>query len=531
MCYYTREITNSYTGKSIRVKCGHCPACLMEKAIKNVNLIKSTSQVGLTAWFLTLTYNNDSVPFIFKSDIDNFYPSFPLSTKVDGYEVPLYRDCDTRRVRASKDYSIYQKRRLGRRVIDCVQLSCPQPVYGNELNYLANQSEERIGVLYYKDIQLFFKRFRQNLNRKFNVQDKIQTFYCGEYGPKTHRPHFHVLVFIPTKYNACVRPAFDASWPYADMHTKRRACEIARNCASYVSSYVNGHIYLPYLLRESDDIKPKNHHSIHFGFGETLFSFSKVAEKVRRRDIEYTVQRIGTNGTSEVVSLSYPEYVLRRFFPKIKGYCRLAKDEIINLYANPSLIVKYLNRLEYDYKGTYELCHLQKLLLKHGNTKSFGSLTWLYNYHPNDSCDDLWTNYRRLVRARDYAISQGFDPYIFGQLVFDAWYLYDQYLLRCQYQPKDNVLDWFETYDNIHLVYDDYIRFNGFPLDITNLKSPTLYELFSHLSESDRCKCHRNPNRFPSSMLKTQKLEEQFKKAFKKSKVRNTIYSKIDSNF
>lgn len=38
------------------------------------------------------------------------------------------------------------------------------------------------------DIQKFFKRLRRKIG-------KFRTFYCGEYGDQTKRPHFHTLIF------------------------------------------------------------------------------------------------------------------------------------------------------------------------------------------------------------------------------------------------------------------------------------------------------------------------------------------------
>lgn len=42
----------------------------------------------------------------------------------------------------------------------------------------------------HRDFQLFMKRLRKHLKKK-----KISFFMCGEYGDKTHRPHFHVILF------------------------------------------------------------------------------------------------------------------------------------------------------------------------------------------------------------------------------------------------------------------------------------------------------------------------------------------------
>lgn len=46
-----------------------------------------------------------------------------------------------------------------------------------------------VNVLVKKDLQDFIKRLRKNTGQKFRY------FACGEYGDKTKRPHFHLLIF------------------------------------------------------------------------------------------------------------------------------------------------------------------------------------------------------------------------------------------------------------------------------------------------------------------------------------------------
>ncbi|AXH76367.1 MAG: replication initiator protein [Microviridae sp.] len=41
-----------------------------------------------------------------------------------------------------------------------------------------------------RDLQLFMKRFRKSLEPK-----KVRFYACGEYGRKSYRPHYHVLIF------------------------------------------------------------------------------------------------------------------------------------------------------------------------------------------------------------------------------------------------------------------------------------------------------------------------------------------------
>lgn len=46
------------------------------------------------------------------------------------------------------------------------------------------------GVLYSRDMTLFFKRLRKRFK-----DYKIKYFYCGEYGSKTLRPHYHAIIY------------------------------------------------------------------------------------------------------------------------------------------------------------------------------------------------------------------------------------------------------------------------------------------------------------------------------------------------
>ena len=57
-----------------------------------------------------------------------------------------------------------------------------------------------------KDVQKFLKRFR-NLSRDFGISlPKFRYFFCGEYGSKFGRPHYHGLLFGVD----CFAPCFDS---------------------------------------------------------------------------------------------------------------------------------------------------------------------------------------------------------------------------------------------------------------------------------------------------------------------------------
>lgn len=57
-----------------------------------------------------------------------------------------------------------------------------------------------------RDVQLFFKRLR-----KINVE-KIRYYLCGEYGGRTYRPHYHIILF-----NANIETIQEA-WTLGQVH-------------------------------------------------------------------------------------------------------------------------------------------------------------------------------------------------------------------------------------------------------------------------------------------------------------------------
>lgn len=54
----------------------------------------------------------------------------------------------------------------------------------------SNENLPDKGTLVKRDVQLFIKRLR-----KFVYPKKVRYFYCGEYGDRTFRPHYHMLLF------------------------------------------------------------------------------------------------------------------------------------------------------------------------------------------------------------------------------------------------------------------------------------------------------------------------------------------------
>lgn len=107
----------------VLIPCGQCVGCRISRAREWADRLMLEKQYHDSAYFVTLTYNDEHVP---KS-----YYSHPETGEA-------------------------------------------QPVF----------------TLNKRDVQLFMKRLR-----KAKPRDDIRFYLCGEYGPQTWRPHYHLILF------------------------------------------------------------------------------------------------------------------------------------------------------------------------------------------------------------------------------------------------------------------------------------------------------------------------------------------------
>lgn len=97
------------------------------------------------------------------------------------------------------------------------------------------------GNLVRRDVQNFVKRLRSSVSPK-----RIRFFYCGEYGLKNLRPHYHLIIFNHDfldkwffKRDKKGTPLFRSSeleelWPFGFSSVAELTFESARYCAKYL---------------------------------------------------------------------------------------------------------------------------------------------------------------------------------------------------------------------------------------------------------------------------------------------------------
>lgn len=477
MCTHQRWIYNRYSMRKVLVKCGKCDACMQEKANRSATRIRNHSNQGTIALFFTLTYSNDYVPYIRKSD----FGGFDGSSMID---ITVYRDYDFRREGGRGNLGLVRDKCGFLDKFSCLDYSVRDVLSCQSLN---GKSRDCVGVCYYKDIQDFFKRLRQILKRKYNYEKSFSYWSCSEYGGISKRPHFHGLLYCQPSDSETLRDAICEAWPYADKSRTRQFCEIAKDAASYVASYVNCGISLSPFL-QTDLFKQKHSSSKHFGLGLRCFSLSEILSKIDRGDLHYYSEQ-KFDGVSSVNKLSIPTYVLNRWFPKHKGFGWIPEYQLFELLVNPSKVYEKLFKSQgkINYKG---------IVIPYETTSIVANPFYCYT---RQDCHRICTS---LENAYDrFRLETGLSRDVYAVYYVKAWRLHNMSVLRDQYDNVGSFKDFEDFYTNIAEYEED------------SIPSPTLAGL--HLN--------RNPNTLTNVVMSSNNLTVLYRKKDKSKKVSNHV--------
>lgn len=370
ICENPQRIRNPYTGQWLYTQCRKCDGCVALQAVsKTMNLTNYINRFK-NVTFVTLTYDNKHLPII-----------LPYTSGVYRYDGENFPE----KLEDTEEFFDFE---------------CEKPS-GMDINCT--------GVLYYRDIQLFLKRFRKYINKNYGRKYNNFRFFClSEYGSERHRPHYHLLFLSDSLTIDEVKDGCLHNWQLCDW-SKLNVDESFKfgtnGVASYLAAYVNS---LSNSCRVSSfkRFKQKTSRSkdISFGFD------SEMEEEVKRFVLRKYNQ--GSNFTNSeffidrqkgVSSLS-PECISPKFlyalFRKPKGFCGLSFNsqfrrilEIIRFYQTRSKItsVKFVSSSS-DY-----LC---------------------------------WLGYRRFCKLFDVDVYSYNAPIFYTQSHLDAWSYYSSQALK-----------------------------------------------------------------------------------------------------
>ena len=489
MCTNQRLIHSKYMRRPMFVKCGHCPSCMQEKANRRVSRIHDTYTDDFVCFMVALTYSQHCAPYIFRSDVE-------LLVNHDVSSIPIYRDCVIRKVRKPSDFNDYnQVYKITHKCVELDSLDFVDSSYNTTegLKDLAKE-EGKIGICFYKDYQDFAARFRINLKRHYNYENELFVYACSEYGVKSFRPHFHLLIFGRKADKEKLRNAIYESWPFSNLRRFKKAVQESYRSASYVASYVNCDSKFPKFFKIYKT--PKHSYSKGFGTLNPAFQLNKILEKIDTGFIAYSVLK-NINGVDQIINVPIPAYVINRFFPKFKGMSRVSV---------PSLLSYFERIRNYDYEHFTSYSRMtnngELIPIEH---KQIGFLV-------DDEISKVWV---RLNNA--YLKSKTLCPDWFPDFMSYAfyhqriWSAFNSTLLR--FMMEDSSIPLEEKYDNL----DDYV-------DKLNCRN------FFKLAGLNPDKIEAtNPNLFRSVRNRTAANESYFYNHIKHRNVSNGIYLSQDN--
>ena len=515
MCTHQRLIYPKYTRFPLYVKCGKFPACLQEKAARRVKRIHDTNAPSLACYMVALTYSRGTAPYIFRDDAYKF-------SKGEISNLYVWRDSIFRKVRKPSNYNDYNQ--VNKRLNYPCLLDSIDFIKESSLKNTKDLKHEfgKIGVVYYPDYQHFIARFRLNLKRHYNYEGRIFIYACDEYGCRSFRPHFHLLIFAESNAESIIRSAVFESWPFSNLARFPRAFERSFKSASYVASYVNQSSKFPTFFR--DYFKTKHSYSKGFGLNSANLSLSKILQEFERGFMRYSVAS-DREGKIVVNDVPFPAYAINRYFPKFKGYTRCSPCSLVSL-------MERISKSDYNRKTTFDdpfkivpsfgLCH-ESL---YWSNEDLHKINVRLNNAFQRFCNDAPSCYPKTL-----------DCYL--QLHQKIWNCYNSSVLRLHLLNDDIPL--YEKYDNLDFVLARerlrcFLVDNNPPLDehekLDYLDFVLPRELLLRpVTDLDTSKIKEtDPNKFKSTISNTFRFESSFHEHIKHRNVSNAIYLASDSD-
>lgn len=308
-------ITNDH--RKMVVSCGKCLSCIVQKARSKAGVCQEQEKLSKYTFFVTLTYAPKFVP-----------KAFCDFRKVEGKQVVDMYDIETGELIASQFYKHSLAKQIIRRSDD------------GYLHYAR-----------YTDVQKFIKRLRRKITYNNISNEKIKYYSVSEYGPRTFRPHFHLLVYFDDPKIAEVFNQYvSACWTLGyNMSSLSRG-----GSSSYCASYVNSCVALPDLFKTSAT-NPKSSHSSCLALPLASQEFAEIYKNEPKRFVRI-VERKNADGlvTFSAPWRSYKNYL----FPKCYRYTTKSTFERYATYGCLSTITKrygekqivdYVNDIVEDY--------------------------------------------------------------------------------------------------------------------------------------------------------------------------------------
>lgn len=334
---------------SLYVACHHCVQCqLTRKSIDTLSLDLEAQYNSKYQDFLTLTYNDDNLPYLDfnfltcgSSDTGNFCSA---DSVLDSYSfdynslnrmpcVPIRFGNRKKRMFNPKtkkyvlvkdsyyDKPFYSPYYHAFSVKDVVKYNERVEKYFQKYPTRSRgiRSLGIVPILWKEDLQRFIDRFRSYLKRLFGEKVRFKYFAVGEYGTESLRPHWHVLLFHSSDelhriITSCLSDNYNevlsSLWLYGSIFSETTDGHLS----DYLSGYVNCYSNLPEVLSPYPQRKFK---SVLLGEVRSP-SFIASCLKERRFEELSNISVVSRKGIKSDVSVC--SSLIGRLLPRFTGY-------------------------------------------------------------------------------------------------------------------------------------------------------------------------------------------------------------------
>lgn len=311
-CLHPVKVLNKYTNDFIYSPCGHCYSCLKNKSNRDTALAMNIASNFKYCYFVWLSYEDQYLPYMELKSVDSLANNrsnycfssvnrnlriFVPNGKDRIIEDPLF---EFTHPMTSSEYRDIIIKSHGRYDFLCKRVVYPR----------FEDCDNRIPYCNTSDCQKFLKRLRFHSKNKYN--EEVRFYGVSEYGPRTYRPHWHLLLFFNSdELASTVQRLVSESWSYG-----RTTCELSRGgSASYVASYVNSNVCLPSLYLQHKEIRARSLHSKGYGVNNVFPAQATIHEFDKMYSILLNGESIAFNGKAKQIypSRSYQHTVFPRF--------------------------------------------------------------------------------------------------------------------------------------------------------------------------------------------------------------------------
>lgn len=311
-CLHPIKVFNKYTNDVIYAPCGHCYSCLKNKSNRDTALAMNIASNFKYCYFVWLSYEDFYLPYIELKTIDpldDTRSNYLFSSINRNLRIPVPNGKDRiiedslfefTHCMTSSEYQDIIVKSHGR--YDFLRKCVVYPRF--------EDCDNRIPYCNTSDCQKFLKRLRFHSKNKYN--EEIRFYGVSEYGPRTYRPHWHLLLFFNSdELASSIQQLVSESWSYG-----RTTCELSRGgSASYVASYVNSNVCLPTLYVQHKEIKARSLHSKGYGNNHVFPAQASICEIDKMSSILLNGESISVNGKAKQIypSRAYKRTVFPRF--------------------------------------------------------------------------------------------------------------------------------------------------------------------------------------------------------------------------